>query len=161
MGELLLATHINVRRATLRDAADLVEFNLAMARETEDKQLCAETLGAGIRSLLDDDAKGFYLVAEVDGRAAGALMVTSEWSDWRDGWFWWLQSVYVRPEYRRRGVFRTLYSHLEQMARAHPDICGLRLYVNQGNGVAQATYDMMGMSETGYVVYGVEFSDLG
>ncbi len=112
-----MATDIDVRRATVRDVADLVEFNLAMARETEGRQLCAETLDAGIRSLLDDDAKGFYLVADIDGHVVGALMVTSEWSDWRDGVFWWLQSVFVRPEFRRQGVFRTLYSHLEQVAR--------------------------------------------
>ena len=90
-----------------------------MAQETEAKQLCGDTLDAGVRSLIRDAQKGFYLVADIDGQTVGALMVTFEWSDWRDGLFWWLQSVYVRPQYRRQGVFRALYKYLEQMA--HPD----------------------------------------
>jgi GNAT superfamily N-acetyltransferase len=148
---------VSIRKATHEDVADLVAFNAAMAQETEEKQLCGDTLDAGVRSLIRDEQKGFYLVADVEGKAVGALMVTFEWSDWRNGLFWWLQSVYVRPEYRRQGVFRSLYRHLEQMARDQSDVCGLRLYVEKGNGVAQATYNIMGMNEIGYVVYGVEF----
>jgi ribosomal protein S18 acetylase RimI-like enzyme len=148
---------IHVRRATSDDIDDLVAFNAAMARETESKELPFETLASGVRSLILDNRKGFYLVADVDGKAVGALMVTFEWSDWRDGQFWWLQSVYVRPAYRRQGVFRSLYQHLENMARDQDDVCGLRLYVEKANDIAQATYNTMGMDETGYVVYGVEF----
>jgi GNAT superfamily N-acetyltransferase len=148
---------VRIRKATSEDVADLVAFNVAMAQETEAKQLCGDTLDAGVRSLIRDAQKGFYLVADIDGQTVGALMVTFEWSDWRDGLFWWLQSVYVRPQYRRQGVFRALYKYLEQMARDESGVCGLRLYVEKGNGVAQATYNMMGMDETGYVVYGVEF----
>jgi GNAT superfamily N-acetyltransferase len=149
---------VHIRRATQADVADLVAFNAAMAQETEDKELCGDTLESGVRSLIDDEQKGFYLVADIDGRPVGALMVTFEWSDWRDGLFWWLQSVYVRREYRRQGIFRSLYQHLEQLARERDDVCGLRLYVEKDNEVAQATYHMMGMNKTGYVVYGVEFS---
>jgi ribosomal protein S18 acetylase RimI-like enzyme len=149
--------NVRVRRATLDDVDHLVAFNAAMAQETEGKRLAVETLDAGVRSLIADGQKGFYLVADVDGQAVGALMVTFEWSDWRDGQFWWLQSVYVQPHCRRQGVFRTLYRHLEQLARSQPGVCGLRLYVEKANGVAQSTYSMMGMQETGYVVYGVEF----
>jgi GNAT superfamily N-acetyltransferase len=148
---------VRIRKATDEDVADLVAFNAAMAQETEAKQLCGDTLDAGVRSLVRDAQKGFYLVADIEGQTVGALMVTFEWSDWRDGLFWWLQSVYVRPEYRRQGVFRALYKQLELMARNQSDVCGLRLYVEKGNGVAQATYTMMGMNETGYLVYGVEF----
>ena len=95
---------IRIRRALPADAGFIVASNAAMARESEGRGLAVDALGLGVGAVLGDDALGFYVVAEVDGRLAGQLMVTFEWSDWRNGMFWWIQSVYVRPEYRRRGV---------------------------------------------------------
>jgi ribosomal protein S18 acetylase RimI-like enzyme len=99
-------------------------------------------------------ALGFYLVAEAaDGQVAGSLMVTTEWSDWRNGRFWWIQSVYIQPDWRRRGVFRALYRHLTEIAEDEPDVCGFRLYVERENAAAQATYRALGMHEGVYRVY--------
>jgi ribosomal protein S18 acetylase RimI-like enzyme len=144
---------VNVRRADPRDAAALVEFNLAMARETESKELAPEVLSAGVRRFIERPHFGFYLVAEDGGRAVGSLMVTYEWSDWRDGLFWWIQSVYVLPTHRRRGVYRRLYEHVKQLAAAEPDVRGFRLYVEKENRAAQSTYERLGMSETHYLMY--------
>jgi ribosomal protein S18 acetylase RimI-like enzyme len=144
---------IAIRRAGADDAQVLVDFNRAMALETEGKELLPEVIGAGVRALLANPAAGFYVVAEMDGRVVGALMLTKEWSDWRNGAFWWIQSVYVRPEYRRRGVYRSLYQHLQQLATADPAVCGFRLYVERENAAAQAVYRRLGMAETHYLVY--------
>ena len=130
---------MRIRVATPDDSATLVEFNAAMARETESKQLLPEVIGAGVRSLLASPASGFYVVAEEDGRLVGSLMITKEWSDWRNGDFWWIQSVYVRPEARRRGVFRSLYRHVQALAAGDPGVCGFRLYVERENAAAQKT----------------------
>ena len=144
---------MRVRVATPQDAATLAEFNAAMARETESKELLPEVIGAGVRSLLARPASGFYVVAEEDGALAGSLMITREWSDWRNGWFWWIQSVYVRPEARRRGVYRSLYHHVQNLAAADPGVCGFRLYVDRENGAAQQTYGALGMKATRYLVF--------
>lgn len=144
---------INVRRADARDADALVEFNLAMARETEAKELAPEVLGAGVRRFIERPHFGFYLVAEDDASVIGSLMITYEWSDWRDGLFWWIQSVYVRPAHRRRGVYRRLYEHVKQLAAADPEVLGFRLYVEKENRAALATYQRLGMSETHYLMY--------
>lgn len=144
---------MRIRRATPRDARALIEFNSAMALETEGKELLSEVIGAGVRSLLKNPASGFYLVAEGAGRIAGALMVTREWSDWRNGQFWWIQSVYVRPEFRRRGVYSRLYRQVKRLAAGDRRVCGFRLYVEQENRRAQATYRAAGMKKTRYFVY--------
>ncbi len=128
-----------------------------MAAETEDKQLDLAVVTDGVRQLLEQPEAGFYLVAEENETVVGALMVTFEWSDWRNGFFWWLQSVYVRPEQRRRGVFRQLYERVQAMAESRPDVCGLRLYVDKHNAVGKATYQTLGMSETAYHVFELEF----
>ena len=126
---------MRIRLATSADAAVLVEFNAAMALETEGKNLLPEVIGAGVRGLLDNPVAGFYVLAETE-RVLAALMITKEWSDWRNGSFWWIQSVYVRPEARRQGVYRRLYRHVQEMAAKDPQVCGFRLYVERENSAA-------------------------
>jgi ribosomal protein S18 acetylase RimI-like enzyme len=145
--------YLRIRLATPADAAALIEFNSAMALETEDKELLPEVIGAGVHSLLANAASGFYVVAERDDRVVGSLLITKEWSDWRNGSFWWIQSVYVRPEWRRRGVYKRLYRHVQELAAADPAVCGFRLYVERENARAQATYGALGMKQTRYLVF--------
>jgi ribosomal protein S18 acetylase RimI-like enzyme len=143
---------MRIRLATPADAGVLIEFNAAMAFETEGKELLTDVIGAGVRSLLGNPAAGFYLLAEQDS-AVGSLMITKEWSDWRNGTFWWIQSVYVRPEFRRQGVYRNLYRHVQELASKDPAVCGFRLYVERENERAQATYSALGMKPTHYLVF--------
>ena len=148
---------ITVRGAVAGDIRVLVDFNLRMAEETEGKSLDGETLAAGVEAVVvgtesEGVPTGRYLVAEVDGRVVGALMHTWEWSDWRNGVVWWLQSVFVEPEFRRRGVFRRAVGTLRGQARNDERGVGLRLYVEGDNRGAQATYARLGMSSSGYTV---------
>ncbi len=143
---------VTLREATPEDADTIAGFNSAMALETEGKALEAELIGAGVDALLGDRRKGRYWVAESDGRVVGQIMVTYEWSDWRNATIWWIQSVYVHPEHRRQGVFTALYQHVENIARGETGVCGLRLYVEKANGRAQATYVALGMSKDNYLV---------
>jgi ribosomal protein S18 acetylase RimI-like enzyme len=149
--------HLAIRPAEPGDVTLLVEFNRAMAEESEDKGLDVETLRRGVEHLLARPADGFYLLAERGGQPAGALMVTYEWSDWRNGRFWWIQSVYVLPEHRRQGVYRAMHSHVRERARADAEACGLRLYVERENTGAMATYRALDMVETHYRLYEEEF----
>ncbi|RYD15868.1 MAG: GNAT family N-acetyltransferase [Lysobacteraceae bacterium] len=144
---------VQVRDATREDIAFLVECNAAMARETERRDLDRALLAAGVAALFDAPARGFYLVATRGQAALGCLMVTREWSDWRNGDWWWLQSVHVRPDARRTGVFRALHAEVERRARAAQRVVGLRLYVERDNARAQATYAALGMHEAVYRVY--------
>src|SRR5262249_37340299 len=130
--------NLTVRPARLDDAPVIVEFNRRMARETEHKDLDLALLVPGVEAMLRDPAKGRYFVAEAAGHAVGQLGVTLEWSDWRNGNFWWIQSVYVAPDARRLGVFRMLYNPALQTARTPPNVIGIRLYVENDNRVAQA-----------------------
>ena len=148
---------VSVRRATPEDIPLIAGFNLAMARESESRTLHADRLEKGVRHVLLEPDDGFYLVAEVDGEAAGSLLVTFEWSDWRNGCFWWIQSVYVLPRFRRRGVYSRMHAEVREAALADRRACGLRLYVEKGNTGAQATYGHLGMSETDYRLYEEEF----
>jgi ribosomal protein S18 acetylase RimI-like enzyme len=148
-----MALRLKIRRATRRDARALAGFNAAMALETERKALMPHVIGAGVRGLLRRPGSGFYTVAECNGQVIGALMITKEWSDWRNGDFWWIQSVYVRPEYRRQGVYRRLYAYLGKLAAKARAVCGFRLYVESDNRRAQATYEAAGMARTHYVIY--------
>jgi GNAT superfamily N-acetyltransferase len=144
---------ITVRGAGQDDLEFLVRANAAMALETEGKRLDPERLRAGVRAVLDegsDGPRGAYHVACEGERALGALLVTREWSDWRNAWFWWIQSVYVEPPDRRRGVLGALYAAVLSAARARGDVCGLRLYVEAHNGAAQAAYRRLGMTESSY-----------
>ena len=144
---------LSIRRAVPADAPLIVEFNRLLAQESEGKTLDPVLLGRGVAAGLADPRKSIYFVAEEDGAAIGQIMFTTEWSDWRNGWFWWIQSVYVRRESRRRGVFRALFEHVQQTARADPEVIGLRLYVERENHIAQETYRSMGMEAAGYVVF--------
>ncbi len=144
---------MQVRLATPQDAPVLIEFNAAMALETEQKTLLPAVIGAGVHSLLGNPAAGFYVIAANGDRVVGSLMITKEWSDWRNGTFWWIQSVYVRPELRRQGVYKRLYRHVQDLAAGDPAVCGFRLYVERENGRAQATYQALGMKQTRYLVF--------
>lgn len=142
-----------IRRGEMRDADAIAAFNIAMARETEAKELLPESIGAGVRGLLVNPALGFYLVAETGESMVASLLVTTEWSDWRNGVFWWIQSVYVQPQWRRRGIYSRLYQFVKHAAAADPGICGFRLYVEKQNRGAQTTYASLGMQETDYRMY--------
>ncbi len=148
---------IEIRRAIPSDFAFIVESNITMAEETEDLSLDEAKVRAGVGAVLADSSLGFYLIAEIDGNPAGQLMVTYEWSDWRNGLWWWIQSVYVRPEYRRRGVYRALHLHVVEAVRAAGGACGLRLYVELENTVAQQVYESLDMYRTRYHMYEAEF----
>ncbi len=141
-----------VRRAELTDAAVIVEFNRLLALESEGKTLDVAVLSQGVAAGLADPNKARYFVAEEGGAVVGQLMLTLEWSDWRNGWIWWIQSVYVRADWRRLGVFRALYEHVHRAAVAEADVVGIRLYVEHENHAAQQTYLKLGMERTGYLV---------
>ena len=153
MNEPVGCVSVTPRLAGPGDAAALVEFNRAMALETESKSLASETLRAGVEMVLRDPAHGFYVVADTGREVAGAVLVTYEWSDWRNGRFWWIQSVYVRPGHRRRGVYRALHEFVRARARASGGVVGLRLYVERENAAAQRAYAVLGMNETVYRMY--------
>lgn len=146
-----------IRPATAADAETIARFNAAMARETEGLELDLDRLRQGVQAVFADPSRGRYWVAELDGRMAGQMLITFEWSDWRNGAFWWIQSVYVDPSCRARGVFRALYEHVERLARAEPGVCGLRLYVEQHNERAQQAYLRLGMKPTPYRIFEVDF----
>ncbi len=142
-----------IRIANPADADSLVEFNQAMALETEGKQLDSQILKSGVTAVLQDDKKGFYVVAEGYEKIIGGLMITFEWSDWRNSWFWWIQSVYITPEFRGQGVYRKLYEFVVRKARAQGDICGFRLYVERENTRAQKVYEKLGMESSHYLMF--------
>ena len=143
---------ITIRRATPDDADIIAAFNQGIARETEDKHLEDTIVGPGVANLLANEADGRYWLAEIVGQVAGQIMVTYEWSDWRNGRVWWIQSVYVSPEFRRQGVFSALYRHIESLVREDPSACGIRLYMEESNHSAQETYEKLGMAMTHYRV---------
>lgn len=141
-----------IRRAAPEDAEVVVEFNQRLAEESEGKTLEAQLLAPGVRAVLEDAHKGVYFLACERGQVVGQMAVTFEWSDWRNGWFWWIQSVYVRKEARRQGVFSALFGHVLQQARADGTVIGLRLYVDRENTAAQKTYQSLGLEPTSYFV---------
>ena len=144
---------IEVRLAEPQDAATIADFTRNIAWETENIQLTPETVSDGVQAVFDDPGLGFYVVAINSGNIIGCLMVTYEWSDWRNGVQWWLQSVYVKSEFRRKGVFKQLWSFTINLASGNPEVCGMRLYVEKDNKLAQATYRSIGMQATNYLVY--------
>jgi GNAT superfamily N-acetyltransferase len=141
-----------IREATLADLDVIAEFNARLAAETEDTALDRATLRAGVRVLLDTPSRGRYYLACAGAAIVGQIMHTHEWSDWRNGDIWWVQSVYIHPEHRRQGVFRALYAHLRALAATTPGVVGLRLYVERENHAAQATYAHLGMDDATYRV---------
>ncbi len=148
---------VSIRRAMLGDADVVVRFNLALAAESEQVALDPERLRRGVEAVLRDPAKGFYTLAEAEAQVVGQMMVTFEWSDWRNATFWWLQSVYVRPEYRQRGVYRRIFEHVLDEARAQNDVCGVRLYVSKENRLAQQVYERLGLQEALYSMRELDF----
>lgn len=148
-----MPTPPNIRPATTDDLDVLARFNEAMAKETENKTLDPDTIRNGIQTMLNEQRQGFYRVAERDDRVVGSLMITTEWSDWRNATFWWIQSVYVRPDARRTGVYTALHRHVQKEAANKEEVCGLRLYVERGNTSARDTYEHLGMTETSYRMY--------
>ncbi|MCH1923878.1 GNAT family N-acetyltransferase [Shewanella sp. C32] len=142
-----------IRKATPQDLADIVAFNQAMAFETEGLELDGAVLQRGVQTLLAQPSRGFYLVAEQDGNIAASLMVTFEWSDWRAKDYYWIQSVYVQPAFRRQGLYRALYQHVKQLALEKGSAASFRLYVEQDNLVAQSTYQALGMEQSHYLMF--------
>jgi GNAT superfamily N-acetyltransferase len=149
--------NISLRRATPGDANTIADFNAAMAQETEGLELDRDRLRRGVEALLADETKGYYYLAEIDGRVAGQLMITFEWSDWRNATYWWIQSVYVHPDFRQQGVFSSLYRHIESLALTHGTVCGIRLYVERQNLRAQKAYEALGMHHSHYTMMEVGF----
>ena len=147
--------NIILRFANENDIDAIVEFNRRMAHETEGKELKVETLRPGVEGLIENSKYGFYVIAEdaANGKKAGGLLITYEWSDWRNGPIWWIQSVYVMPDYRRRGIYRKLYAYVKEIARREPNVRGFRLYVEKENTTAQRTYKSLGMEETHYLMF--------
>ena len=144
---------LSVRGAVEADAPTIIEFNQRLAEESEGKTLDRAVLTAGVAAALaDPQSKGPYFLALDDDTIVGQLQITYEWSDWRNGWAWWIQGVYVRPEVRRRGVFRALYHHVYQLAKQDPEVIALRLYVERNNHVAQKTYLGVGMDWLDYLM---------
>ena len=142
-----------IRSACTDDISDIAQFNIAMAQETEERQLDPETIQSGVSSVIQNHAHGFYLIAERDQVAIGSLLITFEWSDWRNGTLWWIQSVYVKPEHRRTGVFKALYDAVIARARAAKSVRGIRLYVEQENLDAQSVYQKLSMQKTPYQMF--------
>ncbi|WP_345870148.1 GNAT family N-acetyltransferase [Shewanella algae] len=142
-----------IRKGTPKDTEALVAFNQAMAQETEGLALDSDTLSRGVSTLLENPAKGFYLVAEIEGEIAGSLMVTFEWSDWRAADYYWIQSVYIKPEHRQKGIYRALYHEVKTLAEKQGGAASFRLYVEQENTRAQQTYQSLGMSQSHYLMY--------
>jgi len=152
-----LPDELLIRIAEDRDIETLAEFNVALAWETEHKKLEPAVVTRGLQTLFKNPQHGFYTVAEVAGQVVGCIMITYEWSDWRCGLFWWIQSVYVDSEFRRRGVFSKLYEFLKEKASHEPNVCGFRLYVEYSNHTGQHTYTGVGMKETSYKFYEESF----
>ncbi len=142
-----------IRKATINDINTIVEYNANLARETESLELDIKRLKEGVNAVLSNENKGHYFLYEKDQQIIGQLMITTEWSDWRNGYFWWIQSVYVKKSHRRKGIFKALYQHVKEIVSNDSSICGLRLYVERENNNAQQTYKQLGMDETYYLLY--------
>lgn len=153
--------HLNVRLARPEDAATIASFSAAMALETEGRRLDLDRLHLGTIALLESPDRGFFMVAELekadDRQLLGQLMITYEWSDWRNGAFWWIQSVYVDPAWRRRSVFRRMHETVMATAKRSPNVCGVRLYVEESNGAAQAVYRKVGLTPSSYAIFEIDF----
>ena len=150
--------NIGVRPALQIDAEYIRGFNIAMALETEGKPLDSETVYGGVRAVLSRNDLGFYVVAEHRDKPVGQLLITYEWSDWRNAHFWWMQSVYVDPGFRRQGVYRSLDRQVKDEALNLPGVCGLRLHVDRDNLVAQAVYARLEMQHSNYDMYEIDFN---
>ncbi len=148
---------INVREGVRLDTDDIVKFQQGMALETEGKVLDETLLKKGITAIFDSSEKGFYVIAEIDSHVVGSLLITYEWSDWRNATYWWIQSVFVDPNWRRKGVYRSLHDYVLRIADSRKDICGIRLYVERTNIIAQQTYKNLGMAHSHYDLCEIDF----
>ncbi len=154
---LKMSENIKIRIAEEKDASALIEFNQAMALETEGKKLEPEKIEKGVKAVFQDEKKGFYVVAENENsEIIGGLMVTFEWSDWRNSWFWWIQSVYILPEGRGKRIYSQLYDFVKSEANQNGNVCGFRLYVETENKHAQKVYEKVGMEISHYLMFGEE-----
>ena len=144
---------VNIRKAEVKDIECIVGFQKEMALETENLILDTQVLLKGVTAVFEDEAKATYFIAENDGESIGMLMITNEWSDWRNGWVWWIQSVYIKPGFRRMGIYRLLYEHTKKSVIKSDNIRGLRLYVDKRNIRAQSVYESLGMTGDHYTTY--------
>jgi ribosomal protein S18 acetylase RimI-like enzyme len=143
---------ISIRKAEQEDAQVIIEFQQKMAWETEEMTLAADIIAKGVNAVFSNPVLGQYWVAEDDGKVAASLMITFEWSDWRNTNIWWIQSVYVLPSFRRTGIFRSMYLHIQKEAEKD-GVAGLRLYVETNNTRAQKTYESLGMKNEHYIMF--------
>jgi GNAT superfamily N-acetyltransferase len=144
---------IEIRQAARADVDIIAEFNIALCRETEGRELDRATVREGVRRFVSEPARGRYFVATLDGKVVGQTAHTFEWSDWRNGEIWWIQSVYVDSQHRSQGVFRALFTHIKRLAEEDADCCGIRLYMERDNESARQSYQRLGFSEAGYEVF--------
>ena len=144
---------IKIRKAIAADSETIAGFQVAMAKETEAIDLDWETVSNGVKAIFENSGLGHYFLAENDGKVIGSLMVTFEWSDWRNAMVWWLQSVFILPEYRRRGIFRKIYGHVKNLVQQDENVSGIRLYVDTSNETAQNTYEAVGMDGEHYRLF--------
>jgi len=144
---------MKVRKATLKDFDKLVQFQVEMAHETEGIELQLDPLEKGVKAVLNDPSKGQYYIAEINNKVVASLLTTFEWSDWRNGTILWIQSVYVMPKYRRRGVYRTMYAHIKSMVLTSDNLNGIRLYADKKNLAAHKTYENLGMNQDHYITF--------
>lgn len=142
----------SVAKATEADIATIAQFQIDMAMESEGYVLSHDTILKGVTAAMNDANKGRYIVAKIDGTTVASLMLTREWSDWNNCWYWWVQSVYVLPQYRGRGIYKAMYAHVKQMAKEE-QVSQVRLYVDKGNTRAQKVYQQLGMDECHYLMY--------
>ncbi len=142
-----------IRTAQTEDTTTIAEFNINLARETENIELDPATVISGVTAVIEDAEKGFYLLAEIDTKVVGQLLITTEWSDWRNGYFWWIQSLFIVKEQRGQGVFRQLYDEVINRARKADNVCGIRLDVDRKNTFAQEVYRKLGMEQSNYLLF--------
>ena len=144
---------MNIREGRANDAHTIADFQMKMAWETENLKLEEDILKKGVEAVFNDPSKGKYYVAEEDGAVIASLMITYEWSDWRNGLVYWIQSVYVKPEYRKKGVYAKMYAQIKEDVKSSENVRGIRLYVDKGNVNAQKVYEKLGMSGEHYQLY--------
>ena len=150
---------MKIAQPTIKDTNSLVEFNIKMAAETENKILDRNTVTHGVKKVINNSEMGYYVIAKDSNKIMGSLMITYEWSDWRNGMFWWIQSVYVEKEYRKQGVYKQMYLYIKEKAKNDKLCTGIRLYVEKENHVAQSVYKKLGMDETFYKLFEVDFQN--
>mgnify|MGYP003387819790 len=150
---------MKITQPSVNEIRKLVDFNIKMAKETENKILEEEKVTLGVNAVLTNPNLGYYVVAKNENKILGSLMITFEWSDWRNGMFWWIQSVFVEKEYREQGVYKKMYSYIQQKAIDDPICTGIRLYVENNNEVAKKVYENLGMQETYYKLFEVDFQN--